>query len=80
MRHFNIEGRQAASSLLLGAEEGKLSCDAGDGAAYESGDSCNNVVDSISSGGESGEVVLLLVTGLQSLTTAMSPLSRQRNK
>ena len=40
MRCFNVEGRQAASSLLLGAEEGKLSCDAGDGAAYESDDSC----------------------------------------
>eukprot|EP00957_Ditylum_brightwellii_P045579 3456055-Ditylum_brightwellii.AAC.1 len=36
---FNVEGRQAASSLLLGTEEGKLSCNAGDGAAYESGDS-----------------------------------------
>eukprot|EP00957_Ditylum_brightwellii_P127723 9740430-Ditylum_brightwellii.AAC.1 len=25
---FNVEGRQAASSLLLDTEEGKLSCDA----------------------------------------------------
>eukprot|EP00957_Ditylum_brightwellii_P169486 12900141-Ditylum_brightwellii.AAC.1 len=40
MRHFNVEGRQAASSLLLGTEEGTPSCDAGDGAAYESGVSC----------------------------------------
>eukprot|EP00957_Ditylum_brightwellii_P024760 1871015-Ditylum_brightwellii.AAC.1 len=39
MRHFNVEGRQAAPSLLLGMEEGKPSCDAGDGVAYESGDS-----------------------------------------
>eukprot|EP00957_Ditylum_brightwellii_P090515 6892627-Ditylum_brightwellii.AAC.1 len=39
MRPFNVEGRQVASSLLLGAEEGKPSCDAGDGATYESGDS-----------------------------------------
>eukprot|EP00957_Ditylum_brightwellii_P020999 1582742-Ditylum_brightwellii.AAC.1 len=39
MRCFNIEGRQATSSLLLGMEEGKPSCDAGHGAAYESGDS-----------------------------------------
>eukprot|EP00957_Ditylum_brightwellii_P174749 13305544-Ditylum_brightwellii.AAC.1 len=39
MRHFNIEGRQAASLLLLCTEEWKLSCDAGDGVAYESGDS-----------------------------------------
>eukprot|EP00957_Ditylum_brightwellii_P151021 11499756-Ditylum_brightwellii.AAC.1 len=39
MRRFNVEGRQATSSLLLGTEEGKSSCDAGDGAAYESGDS-----------------------------------------
>eukprot|EP00957_Ditylum_brightwellii_P137158 10457374-Ditylum_brightwellii.AAC.1 len=38
MRRFNVEGRQAASSLLLGTEEGMPSCDAGDGAAYESGD------------------------------------------
>eukprot|EP00957_Ditylum_brightwellii_P029421 2224026-Ditylum_brightwellii.AAC.1 len=40
MRHFNVEGRQAASLLLLGTEEGKPSCDADDGVAYESGDSC----------------------------------------
>ena len=40
MRRFNIEGRQAASSMLLGTEEGKSSCDAGDGAAYESSVSC----------------------------------------
>eukprot|EP00957_Ditylum_brightwellii_P045050 3417436-Ditylum_brightwellii.AAC.1 len=30
---------EAASSLLLGTEEGKPSCDVGDGAAYESGNS-----------------------------------------
>eukprot|EP00957_Ditylum_brightwellii_P048821 3704196-Ditylum_brightwellii.AAC.1 len=40
MRHFNVEGRQAASSLLLGTEKEKPSCVAGDGAAYEIGDSC----------------------------------------
>eukprot|EP00957_Ditylum_brightwellii_P037182 2815105-Ditylum_brightwellii.AAC.1 len=39
MRPFNVEGRQTALLLLLGMEKGKLSCDAGDGAAYESGDS-----------------------------------------
>eukprot|EP00957_Ditylum_brightwellii_P038127 2883373-Ditylum_brightwellii.AAC.1 len=37
MRRFNVVGRQAASSLLLGMEEGMPSCDAGDGAAYLSG-------------------------------------------
>eukprot|EP00957_Ditylum_brightwellii_P072599 5517000-Ditylum_brightwellii.AAC.1 len=61
MRCFNVEGRQAASLLLLVAEEGKLSCNAGDGTAYESGDSRNNVGGGISSGGESGEVVLPLM-------------------
>eukprot|EP00957_Ditylum_brightwellii_P074636 5671611-Ditylum_brightwellii.AAC.1 len=40
MRRFNVKGRQAASLLLLGTEEGKPSCDVGDSAAYESGDSC----------------------------------------
>eukprot|EP00957_Ditylum_brightwellii_P180519 13750686-Ditylum_brightwellii.AAC.1 len=36
---FQRRRKQAASSLLLGTEEGRLSCDAGDGAAYESGES-----------------------------------------
>eukprot|EP00957_Ditylum_brightwellii_P136222 10389063-Ditylum_brightwellii.AAC.1 len=40
MRRFNVEGMQAALLLLLGMEEGTLRCDASDGAAYESGDSC----------------------------------------
>eukprot|EP00957_Ditylum_brightwellii_P148577 11312888-Ditylum_brightwellii.AAC.1 len=31
---------QRKTLLLLGTEEEKLSCDAGDGAAYESGNSC----------------------------------------
>eukprot|EP00957_Ditylum_brightwellii_P066194 5023245-Ditylum_brightwellii.AAC.1 len=35
-----VDTVEAASSLLLGTEEGKSSCDAGDGAASEGDDSC----------------------------------------
>eukprot|EP00957_Ditylum_brightwellii_P049186 3731805-Ditylum_brightwellii.AAC.1 len=68
MRLFNVEGRQAVSLLLLGTEEWKLSCDAGDGMVKHM-----RVV--ILASRQNGQLA-----GLWSSTTTMSPLSRRRNK